>query len=94
MILDFFEEEQRKVDAGILDLENALLGDDLQEDDPQIPNFVLDQYLRILNASELKMLLVIIRETNGRMDARIGKRKTRDRISHSQFKERKDRSLL
>ena len=34
MILGFFEEEQRKVDAGILELENTLLGDDIQEDDP------------------------------------------------------------
>jgi len=31
MILDFFEEEQRKVDAGILELENSLLH--VQEDD-------------------------------------------------------------
>jgi hypothetical protein len=34
MILDFFEEEQRKVDEGILELENTLLGNDVQEDDP------------------------------------------------------------
>ena len=33
MILDFFEEEQRKVDAGILELEQTLLND-VQEDDP------------------------------------------------------------
>jgi hypothetical protein len=32
MILDFFEEEQRKVDEGILELENTLLND-VQEDD-------------------------------------------------------------
>jgi len=32
MILDFFEEEQRKVDEGILELENSLLND-VQEDD-------------------------------------------------------------
>ena len=31
MILAFFEEEQRKVDAGILELENTLLH--VQEDD-------------------------------------------------------------
>lgn len=54
----------------------------------QIPNIVLDQYLRTLNASELKILLVIIRQTNGWIDTRTGKRKTRDRISHSQFKEK------
>ncbi len=33
MIMEFFEEEQRKVDAGILELEQTLLND-LQEDDP------------------------------------------------------------
>jgi hypothetical protein len=32
MILVFFEEEQRKVDAGILELENTLIND-VQEDD-------------------------------------------------------------
>src|SRR6187397_1445197 len=54
----------------------------------QIPNIVLDQYLRTLKASELKVLLVIIRQTNGWIDTRTGKRKTRDRISHSQFKDK------
>ena len=32
MILDFFEQEQRKVDAGILEIEQTLLND-VQEDD-------------------------------------------------------------
>ena len=54
----------------------------------QIPNIVQDQYLRTLSASELKILLVIIRQTNGWIDKRTGKRKTRDRISHSQFKDK------
>ena len=54
----------------------------------QIPNIVLDQYLRTLNASELKVLLVIIRQTNGWIDKCTGRRKTRDRITHSQFKEK------
>ena len=31
---------------------------------------------------------MIIRQTNGWIDTRTGKRKTRDRISHSQFKEK------
>ena len=31
---------------------------------------------------------MIIRQTNGWIDKRTGKRKTRDRISHSQFKEK------
>lgn len=54
----------------------------------QIPNIIFDQYLRTLNTSELKILLVILRQTNGWIDSRTGKRKTRDRISHSQFKEK------
>jgi len=33
MILDFFEEEQKQVDEGILELENTLLANDVQEDD-------------------------------------------------------------
>jgi hypothetical protein len=32
MILAFFEEEQKQVDEGILELENTLLGNDVQED--------------------------------------------------------------
>jgi hypothetical protein len=32
-ILDFFEEEQKQVDEGILELENTLLANDVQEDD-------------------------------------------------------------
>jgi len=51
----------------------------------QVPNLILDQYLRILSASELKILLVILRQTNGWIDKRTGSRKTRDRISYSQF---------
>ncbi len=47
----------------------------------QIPNIVLAQYLRTLSASELKILLVILRQA-------YGWRKTRDRISYSQFMEK------
>ena len=54
----------------------------------QIPNIVLDQYLRTLSASELKILLVIIRQTSGWIDKYTGKRKLRDRISYSQFMEK------
>ena len=54
----------------------------------QIPNIVLDQYLRILSAAELKILLVILRQTNGWLDCRTGRRKTRDRISFTQFIEK------
>jgi hypothetical protein len=34
----------------------------------QIPNIVLDQYLKILSPSGLKILLVILRQTNGWVD--------------------------
>ena len=54
----------------------------------QIPNLILDQYLKILSASELKILLVILRQTHGWIDCYTGKRKTRDRVSYSQFMEK------
>ena len=50
-----------------------------------VPNILFDQYLRHLTESELKILLVIIRQTHGWVDKRTGKRKTKDRISQSQF---------
>ena len=52
----------------------------------QVPNRILDHYLPNLSLGELKILLVIIRKTNGWIDKCTGKRKGRDRISHSQFK--------
>ena len=52
----------------------------------QVPNHILGHYLKALNASELKILLVVIRQTYVWIDKRTGKRKTRDRISQSQFK--------
>ncbi len=52
----------------------------------QVPNILFDHYLSMLNPSELKILLLIIRQTYGWIDKRTGKRKTKDRISHSQFK--------
>ncbi len=51
----------------------------------QVPNIVFDAYLPNLPMAELKILLVIIRQTLGWMDKNTGQRKTRDRISHSQF---------
>ncbi len=51
----------------------------------QYPNILVDKYLPNLTESELKMILVIIRQTNGWIDKRTGQRKTRDRISHGQF---------
>lgn len=49
------------------------------------PNILFDQHLPNLSESELKVLLVVIRQTYGWMNKKTGKRKVRDRISHSQF---------
>ncbi len=51
----------------------------------QVPNVVFDIHLPSLTESELKLLLVIIRQTFGWFDKATGQRKTRDRISHGQF---------
>ena len=51
----------------------------------QVPNTVFDHHLPTLTESELKLLLIIIRQTNGWYDKTTGRRKTRDRISHGQF---------
>lgn len=51
----------------------------------QVPNIVFDNYLPQLSLSELKLLLVIVRQTYGWINKKTGKRKMRDRISHSQF---------
>ena len=64
-ILGFLEEEQRKVDAGILELENTLLGDTRRR--PKYPILVLDQYLRTLSAEELKILHVILHQPLDRL---------------------------
>ncbi|MCF8247565.1 MAG: replication protein [Saprospiraceae bacterium] len=50
-----------------------------------VPNSAFDTYLPQLSGAEFKLLMIIIRQTNGWMDKRTGHRKTRDRISHSQF---------
>ncbi len=49
------------------------------------PNTLVDTHLPNLTESEIKMILVIIRQTNGWIDKRTSLRKTRDRISHGQF---------
>ena len=51
----------------------------------QVPNIIFDRYLPSLSEPELKLLLVICRPTFGWHNKYTGKRKTRDRISHSQF---------
>jgi hypothetical protein len=57
----------------------------IRENFTPTPNIIFDKLLTELNNSELKILLVIIRQTNGWADKNTGKRKRRDRISHSQF---------
>jgi len=52
----------------------------------QVPNFLFDTYLPQLTESELKVLLVVVRQTFGWCDKKTGKRKLRDRISGSQFR--------
>jgi hypothetical protein len=46
-----------------------------------VPNVILDHYLSSLTAAELKVLLVIVRQTVGWADKCTGKRKIRDRFS-------------
>lgn len=49
------------------------------------PNILFDTLLKELNNSELKILLIIIRQTDGWIDKKTGRRKDRDRITYSQF---------
>ena len=51
----------------------------------QVPNFIFDICLSQLTEAELKVLLVVIRQTLGWLDKLTGKRKSRDRITISQF---------
>ena len=52
------------------------------------PNIIFDCLLKELSSSELKIILVIIRQTIGWFDQKTGKRKEKDRISVSQFVEK------
>ena len=51
----------------------------------QIPNTLFDELLTSLSGAELKILLIILRKTNGWVDRKTGKRKERERISYKQF---------
>jgi phage replication O-like protein O len=53
-----------------------------------VPNIVFDLHLPNLSESELKVLLIIIRQTYGWIDPYTKKRKSRDWISHSQFQKK------
>ena len=50
----------------------------------QVPNLLFDLHLPELSFSELKLMLIIIRQTYG-WKAKNGKRKQRDRITYGQF---------
>ena len=61
MIMAFFEEEQRQVDAGILELENTLLGHDVQEDDTNTehsPRPVPENFKRLRDSITTKCRVV------------------------------------
>jgi phage replication O-like protein O len=51
----------------------------------QVPNCVFDALLPSLTNAELKIFLVVIRQTFGWISQKTGRRKERDRISQSQF---------
>ncbi|HEY5591319.1 MAG TPA: replication protein [Paludibacter sp.] len=57
----------------------------MRENFTQTPNILFDQLLKELSNSELKILLIIIRQTNGWIDKKTGIRKEKDRITHNQF---------
>lgn len=50
------------------------------------PNHLYDTFLKTLKPAELKVLLVIIRQTLGWMNKQTGKRKQWDWISNKQFR--------
>ncbi len=54
----------------------------------QIPNILFDKFMKELNNSELKILLIIIRQTDGWFDQNTGIRKESDRITYGQFVKR------
>ena len=51
----------------------------------KLPNIIFEHYLPLLTSSELKVLLIIYRQTVGWKNPYTNKRKTRDRITHNQF---------
>lgn len=51
----------------------------------QVPNQLFDEFLSRLTAAELKVLLLVIRQTRGWVYGKSKKRKVRDRITHNQF---------
>lgn len=54
----------------------------------QVPNEVFDQQLPYLNQAQIKVLLIVIRQTLGWIDPKTKKRKSKDWISISFFSKR------
>jgi len=54
----------------------------------QVPNYLFDQFLPILSEAELKVYLVILRQTVGWVITGTKKRKQRDRITNAQFQKK------
>ena len=54
----------------------------------KVPNEIFDLSLKYLSLSELKILLIIIRQTLGWVDPKTGKPKTKDWISRSFFQKK------
>ena len=50
-----------------------------------VPNEIFDQYLPYLNQAQIKVLLVILRQTIGWIDKKTGQRKRKDWITNSFF---------
>ncbi len=50
-----------------------------------VPNYIFDNLLTKLTFAETKVLLIVIRQTNGWVCKKTGGRKQSDRISRSQF---------
>lgn len=51
----------------------------------QVPNALFDSWLSTFTEGEVKIILVILRQTLGWIDRKTGGRKTRDRITIQQF---------
>lgn len=52
----------------------------------QVPNVIFDEYVPILKPTEVALLLIIIRQTNGWTNTRTKERKYKDWISGSQLR--------
>jgi hypothetical protein len=65
----------------------------LQPNTTQVPNIVIDEWMPVLKDTEIRVLLIVIRQTLGWIEADgTGRRKERDWISRSQLVEKTQRS--